>query len=96
MGYLFRKRPKPIKQHCNYMSNADGLMVELKLLETRMFYDTTWHVIVHKDGVEVANTKIVRQDDESMQNLDKQIRALNTITNETIIELDEKNKIYYD
>ena len=96
MKTLFKKRPKPIKQHCNYLSNANGLMVELKLLETRMFYDTTWQVIVHKNGEEIANAKIVRQDDESMQNLDRKIRALEVISNETVLSLDEKSKIYYD
>lgn len=96
MKNLFRKKTKPIKQHCNYLSSANGLMVELKLLETRMFYDTTWQVIVHQNGNEIANVKIVRQDDESMQNLDKQIRSLGNISNETILSLDEKSKIYYD
>ena len=93
---LFKKQTKPLKQYCHYMSNDYGLIVILDLLETRMFYDTTWLVVVHKNGQEVANATIVRQDNETQRNLDAEIRKLSEITQESILALDEKSKIYYD
>lgn len=93
---LFKKQTKPLKQDCHYMSNDNGLLVILDLLETRMFYDTTWHVEVRKNGQEVANATIVRQDNETQRNLDAEIRKLSEITQESILALDEKSKIYYD
>lgn len=93
---LFKKNRKPIKQDCHYMSNENGLLVVLDLLETRPFYDTTWKIVVHRNGKEIANATIVRQDNETQQNLDAEIRKISEISQESILSLDEKSKIYYD
>lgn len=93
---LFKKKAKPIKQDCHYMSNDNGLLVILDLLETRPCYDSTWRVEVHKNGKMVANATIVRQIEETQQNLDNEIRKISEITQENILALDEKSKIYYD
>lgn len=93
---LFKKKVKPIKQDCHYMSNDNGLLVILDLLETRPCYDSTWRVEVHKNGKMVANATIVRQIEETQRNLDNEIRKISEITQESILALDEKSKIYYD
>lgn len=93
---LFKKKVKPIKQDCHYMSNDNGLLVILDLLETRPCYDSTWRVEVHKNGKMVANATIVRQIEETQRNLDNEIRKISEITQESILVLDEKSKIYYD
>lgn len=74
----------------------NDLVVNLKLIETRMFFDTKWKIIVSKNGKEIANTTITRYDDENMRNLDKHIRSLSVISNESINSLDKRNSIYYD
>ena len=73
---LFKKKVKPIKQDCHYMSNDNGLLVILDLLETRPCYDSTWRVEVHKNGKMVANATIVRQIEETQRNLDNEIRKI--------------------
>lgn len=93
---LFKKKAKPIKQDCHYISNDNGLLVILDLLETRPCYDSTWRVEVHKNGKMVANATIVRQIEETQRNLDNEIRKISEITQESILALDEKSKIYYD
>ena len=93
---LFEKKVKPIKQDCHYMSNDNGLLVILDLLETRPCYDSTWRIEVHKNGKMVANATIVRQIEETQRNLDNEIRKISEITQESILALDEKSKIYYD
>ena len=93
---LFKKKVKPIKQDCHYMSNDNGLLVILDLLETRPCYDSTWRVEVHINGKMVANATIVRQIEETQRNLDNEIRKISEITQESILALDEKSKIYYD
>ena len=96
MGFLFCKKEVEKEKDCHYMSNDNGIVVELDLVETRMFYDTTWRVLVTRNGNEVAKATIVRRDTETFKNLDKSIRELSVISAETVKALDESGKIYYD
>ena len=92
---LFRKQI-PVEDPKRFRSEESGTVVEIELLSSRMFYDTTWLVSVVKNGISVARAKIVRQDTETATNLNRCVRSLSVITNDTLHTLDEKSNIYYD
>ena len=86
----------PVENSKRFRSEEDATVVEIELLDSRMFYDTTWLISVIKDGINIARTKIVRQDTETATGLNRCVRNLSVITNDTLHTLDERNRIYYD
>lgn len=88
MKNWFKKRKKEeVKDY--WTGEKEG--VEVKRTEHRHFYDSTWEIKT-TDFV----TTIVRQDTETAENLLKEILDLPEISKESVLSLDERNKIYYD
>ena len=68
---------------------------DVKRLEYRKFYDSTWEINFSEVSGDFSLTiKIVRSDTETEENLINTLNNLHTF--KEILLLDEKGKIYYD
>jgi hypothetical protein len=63
---------------------------ELRKVEKRMFYDSTWTIDTNQGCIE----RLTRDDSETYDNLKELIERCNNI--EEVKNLDMRNKIYYD
>lgn len=70
-------------------------ILEIELVERRKFYDSVWRVVFsNEDGTDTIT--IVRYDDESLHGVCHALDSLEEFTKKSIMNLDMKNRIYYD
>lgn len=78
--------------------NGQCVIADVKLVDKRNFYDTTWQIFAKivscENIVKTEAIKIVGDDDEDLESLVRKIERCKTI--DEITNLDRKDKIYYD
>lgn len=95
----FRTKKGPVSHHLSdteFIKTENGIIIEVKRTAYRHFYDSNWSIRVKKKDAEFVVSDIVRYDYETAFRLEKKIRELPTINEDTILSLNLRNKIYYD
>jgi hypothetical protein len=101
---LFGKKKKPLTSAINlteFQRDEGGISISVKRIDYRQFYDTTWDVYVRCHSSEIFGNSfvkctIVRDENETAENLEGVIRKLGNIDEHSIKFLDQHDKIYYD